>query len=101
MVKGASQMNRYFTSAAVAPAVAIGYTSTFCPLRVCSSKRTTIPPPIPELDPLDQMIFGSTGSGVAHPLSPPPTPCQSLRWMPSAPRLLLGPRYDPPSCLFP
>jgi len=25
------------------------------------------------------MMFGSTGSGVAHPLSPPSTPCHSLR----------------------
>ena len=38
-----------------------------------------MPPTLPEPVPLDQMILLSTGSGVANPLSPPPTGCQTLR----------------------
>ena len=36
----------------------------------------------PEPDALDQTMLGSFGSGVAKPLSPPPTACQSPRAMP-------------------
>ena len=66
-----------------------------------------MPPTLPEPDALDQIRFGSTGSGVAQPLSPPATVCHMLRGIPPPPppnppdRLLLGPRYDGPSCLLP
>src|SRR5438093_1846915 len=110
MANGAFQMKRYFTSPAGKPPVLSGYTSTFCPCRTRSSKRMTMPPRLPEPDAVDQMTFVSAGSGVAKPLSPPMTPCHSLRAIVPAPppppppppvRLLLGPRYDGPSCLLP
>src|SRR5688572_13719226 len=101
MRNGASQMNRYLRPAAGCPPVLSGHTSTFWPCRVRRSKRTTMPPRLPDPEAVDQMMFGSTGSGVAHPLSPPPTPCHSLRAIVLPERLLLGPRYDGPSCLFP
>ena len=34
---------------------------------------------MPEPDAVDQTMFGSTGSGVAQPLSPPPTECHMPR----------------------
>jgi hypothetical protein len=43
--------------------------------------RVTMPPRAPEPDALDQTMFGSLGSGVANPLSPPPTANQSPRAM--------------------
>ena len=51
-------------------------------------------------------MFGSVGSGVAHPLSPPPTWCHMPRGIPvmrrcPMMRLLLGPRYVGSSCLLP
>src|SRR6476659_7958040 len=101
MVKGASHTKRYWTSPAGYPPVLSGQTSTFWPIRVLKSKRTTIPPRLPEPDAVDQMMFGSTGSGVAHPLSPPCTPCHSLRAIVFPVLLLLGPRYEGPSCLLP
>src|SRR6478672_8182801 len=68
----------------------------------------TMPPTLPEPDALDQIKLGSVGSGVDQPLSPPATVCQALRGMmfpppppPPKMRLLLGPRYDGPSCLLP
>jgi hypothetical protein len=56
-----------------------------------------MPPTAPEPDAVDQTMFESFGSGVAQPLSPPPTACHIARGMlPSPPnpkmRLLLGPR---------
>src|SRR5215510_3963618 len=103
MVSGAFQTNLYFKSAA-GPFESSGHTSTFRKCRLFSSYRTTIPPTLPEPEALDQMMFGSTGSGVAHPLSPPPTVCHMDRGMvaprppprppPSSVRLLLGPRYE-------
>ena len=39
----------------------------------------TMPPTLPEPDALDQIRLGSTGSGVAQPLSPPATVCHMLR----------------------
>ena len=62
-----------------------------------------MPPTMPEPDAVDQMMFGSSGSGVAQPLSPPPTECHIARGMHAAlaSRLLLGPRYDGSSCLLP
>src|SRR5688572_20565505 len=60
-----------------------------------------MPPTLPEPDALDQIKLGSTGSGVAQPLSPPATVCHMLRGIVAPTRLLLGPRYDGPSCLFP
>src|SRR6267378_289496 len=98
---------RYFNSAAVEPLLWSGHTSTLraCPLR--KSKRSTIPPMLPEPEALDQMMLLSTGSGVAQPLSPPPTGCQALRGIcplppPNPPpRVLLGPRYDGSSCSLP
>src|SRR5689334_17734341 len=101
IVNGASQTNRYSTSAAACPPVLSGHTWTFWPVRVRSSKRITLPPRLPDPDAVDQMTFGSTGSGVAQPLSPPCTECHSLRGIVPPARLLLGPRYDGPSCLLP
>src|SRR5258707_1071454 len=103
-------MNLYFRSAG-RPFELSGHTSTLRPRRRCSSYRTTMPPTLPEPEALDQTMLGSTGSGVAQPLSPPPTVCHIDRGMtppprpprppPSSRRLLLGPRYDGPSCLLP
>src|SRR5712691_6096929 len=111
MVSGAFQMKRYFRSAG-APFELSGHTSTSRPRRRFSSYRTTMPPTLPDPEALDQTMFASTGSGVAQPLSPPPTVCHIDRGMmpprpppprppPSSSRLLLGPRYDGPSCLLP
>ena len=51
---------------------------------------------MPDPEALDQMMFGSVGSGVAQPLSPPPTECHMPREIPAlrppVTRLLLGPR---------
>ena len=57
-------------------------------------------------DALDQMMSGSSGSGVAHPLSPPPTDDHMPRTMPGKPSglpslLLLGPRVEGPSWRLP
>src|SRR5262249_11543597 len=35
-----------------------------------------MPPTLPEPEAVDQMMFGSAGSGVANPLSPPPIACR-------------------------
>src|SRR5690348_1042122 len=135
MVRGNSQLNRYFNSAAVEPLVCSGHTSTLRACMLRSSNTVTIPPTLPEPEALDQIMLGSTGSGVANPLSPPVTGCHTLREIgppegttgapprpplppsspPSSPaprpppppkrpppeRLLLGPRYELPSCLLP
>src|SRR5262252_368690 len=111
MVTGNSQLNRYFTSPALAPTVDSGHTSTSRAWRFFSSKRATEPPTLPEPVPVDQMMLLSTGSGVAKPLSPPPIACHKLREIcprPRAPssklencRLLLGPRHEGPSCRLP
>ncbi len=98
---GESQTNRYFTPAA-GPLDCLGQISTLRNCRRVSSKRTTMPPTIPEPEAVDQMMLGSVGSGVAQPLSPPPTACHCPRTMRPPPRrLLLGPRYVGSSCLFP
>src|SRR5215467_11637074 len=106
MVTGNSQLNRYFTSPALAPTVDSGHTSTSRAWRFLSSKRATAPPTLPAPVPVDQMMLLSTGSGVAKPLSLPATGCQTLRVIcePKKPpncKLLLGPRNDGPSCRFP
>src|SRR3989475_11389862 len=106
MVNGMVQTKRYFSSAAVDPLLWSGQTSTLRPCPVRKSKRSTMPPTLPEPEALDQMMLLSTGSGVAQPLSPPATDCQALRGMPPPKppppvRLLLGPRYEGPSCLLP
>src|SRR6185295_15296965 len=99
------QTNRYFNSPAGQPLVWSGHTSTLrdSPFRI--SKRSTIPPTLPDPEALDQTILLSAGSGVAQPLSPPATDCHALRGIPppNPPplRLLLGPRYEGPSCLLP
>src|SRR5439155_27134359 len=72
------QLKRYFKSAAVHPPVSSGHTSTLCDCPVANSKRSTMPPTLPDPEALDQMILLSTGSGVAQPLSPPATDCQAL-----------------------
>ncbi len=57
-----------------------------------------MPPTMPEPEAVDQTMFESFGSGVAQPLSPPPTAFHMARGMPGSPpkppsrRLLLGPR---------
>src|SRR5260221_4161028 len=98
---GASHTKRYFTSPALWPPVLSGETSTFCPWRARRSYRTTMPPRAPEPEAVDQITLVSTGSGVAQPLSPPSTPCHSLREICAPLRLLLGPRYDMPSSVLP
>ena len=73
-----------------------------------------MPPTEPEPEALDQMMSGSTGSGVAQPLSPPATECHSPRGMspgravsapPPPPNAASfefdGPRDEGPSCRFP
>src|ERR1051326_5636274 len=107
MVMGNSQLKRYFTSAAVAPLTCSGQTSTSRAWWLRSPQTNMAPLTLPQPDPLDQMMFGSVGSGVANPLSPPATGCHSEREMPPPkgpkppPTVLLGPRYDEPSCLLP
>src|SRR3972149_4323954 len=98
---GAPQMKRYYTPAAACPAVDCGHTSTLAPVRVRRSNRTTMPPRLPDPDAVDQTRFVSTGSGLPKPLSPPCPPCHMLRGICPPARLLLGPRYDGPSCRFP
>src|SRR5262249_20349297 len=103
MWNGASHTNRYFKSAG-GPFASSGHTSTLRSCRLFSSYLTTMPPTLPEPEAVDQMMLGSTGSGVANPLSPPPIECHMPRgiWLPPPPpprppslrRLLLGPRYD-------
>src|SRR3970282_2303855 len=61
----------------------------------------TMPPTLPDPDALAQTMLGSTGSGVDQPLSPPAIVCHMARGMAPPSRLLLGPRYDGPSCLLP
>src|SRR5499427_3866469 len=111
MVTGNSQLNRYFTSPALAPTVDSGHTSTSRAWRFFSSKRATQPPTLPEPVPVDQMMLLSAGSGVAKPLSPPPIECHRLRGIcppppppppkPPNSRLLLGPRQEGPSWRLP
>ena len=95
MSRGASHTKRYFTPSA-GPFDCCGHTSTLRNCRRFSSKRTTMPPTMPLPEAVLQMMFGSTGSGVAQPLSPPPTECHMPREMPAlrppCTRLLLGPR---------
>src|SRR5579864_2104856 len=76
---GNSQLKRNLSSAAGAPLVCSGHISTLRAWRLRSSKTVTIPPTLPEPEALDQMMLGSTGSGVEKPLSPPVTECQALR----------------------
>src|SRR5690349_9168738 len=110
MANGAVHTKRYLRSAG-GPFAWSGHTSTSRIWRRLSSYRTTMPPTLPDPDAVDQTTFGSTGSGVAKPLSPPPIECHMPRGIPDRPppppprppsssRLLLGPRYDGPSCLF-
>src|ERR1700674_1820697 len=106
MVSGNVPPKRYFRSAAGHPTVACGQTSTVRVVFVRRSYRVTSPPPLPEPDPLDQTMFGSPGSGVVQPLSPPPTVVQRPRGMPGVPSglpnlLLLGPRVEGPSWRLP
>src|SRR5581483_2744449 len=104
---GMVQLNRYLTSAAGDPSGLSGQISTLRDTPVLVLWRTTMPPTLPEPEAVDQTSVGSVGSGVANPLSPPPTVTHKLRGMPppKPPKppslLLLGPRYDGPSCLFP
>ena len=95
MWSGASQTKRYFTPSA-GPLDCWGHTSTLRNMRRFSSNRTTMPPTMPEPEAVDQITFGSVGSGVAQPLSPPPTECHIPRLIPAlrppCTRLLLGPR---------
>src|SRR5574341_2144200 len=103
MVSGASHTNRYLSSAGGQPPVLTGQTSTWCAWRVFRSMRVTIPPTEPEPEAVDHTISGSSGSGVAQPLSPPATENHSERGMVPPPppkppvRLLLGPRSACPA----
>ena len=69
-----------------------------------------MPPMLPDPDPLDHTRFPSTVSGVAKPLSPPPTLTECPRVMlgnstpakkKSPARELLGTMADGPSCRLP
>src|SRR5919112_4456921 len=79
IVRGSVQTKRYFRLSAGQPIVDCGHTSTSFTTPVRRSMRDTMPPTLPEPDALDQTRFVSTVSGVAHPLSPPPTLRQSPR----------------------
>src|SRR5882762_2435789 len=102
---GKVQLKRYFKSPAGTPTVVSGQISTSRAWRVRSSKRSTVPPRLPNPVPVDQTMLLSTGSGIAQPLSPPATECQSPRGIGPASassdclpiRLWLGPRVDGPS----
>src|SRR6185503_20139501 len=106
---GKSHTKRYFTSAAAWPFVLTGHTSTSRVRLAATSVRTTMPPTLPRPDAVDHTMLGSTGSGVAHPLSPPPTEYQTPRGMSAPPVIpaalanfeLLGPHVDGPSCMLP
>src|SRR5260370_19874194 len=117
-VSGNVQLKRYFSSAAGQPVVRRGQTSRVRVVLVRASQRVTTPPRLPVPVPLDQTMSGSWGSGVAQPLSLPPTMDHMPRVMSgssaSTPRslssgvsafrpclLLLGPRVDGPSCRLP
>src|SRR5574339_997279 len=92
---------RYLSDSAGQPPVLCGHTSTLRMMRVRTSMRVTMPPRAPEPDALDQTMFGSLGSGVANPLSPPPTANQSPRAILLPYSELLGPRDEGPSCRLP
>jgi hypothetical protein len=102
-------LKRYFRSPAAVPTVVSGQISTSRAIRVRSSKRSTVPPRLPNPVPLAQTMLLSVGSGIAQPLSPPATECHIPRGIGPATsssdclarRLLLGPRVDGPSCRLP
>src|SRR5512143_2843891 len=105
-VSGAFQTKRYRALSAGAPATFSGHTSTMCDTLLRTSKRVTMPPMLPVPDALDHTRLPSTVSGVAQPLSPPPTVRHIPRTIPgnveSPPvRALLGPIALGPSCRFP
>src|SRR5262245_59716259 len=81
MSNGESHTKRYFTPSA-GPFDWFGHISTFLNCRRSSSKRTTMPPTMPDPDAVDHTSFEFTGSGVAQPLSPPPTECHIPRGIP-------------------
>src|SRR2546428_3666069 len=89
MWNGIVQLNRYLMSAGGHPSGLSGQISTLRDMPVFVLCRTTMPPTLPEPDAVDQTSVGSTGSGVANPLSPPPTLDHMLRGM-------LPPRPPPP-----
>src|SRR6267378_2004312 len=101
IVSGNVHTKRYFTAAAGYPIVACGQTSVERAIPVRTSYRETIPPTLPNPDADDHTMFESTGSGVAHPLSPPPTVSHIPRGMSPPVRLLLGPRAEGPSWRLP
>src|SRR6266581_3517467 len=105
MVSGKVHTNRYLRLSAVQPTVDSGQTSTFCVMPVRMLYFVTIPPTLPNPDALDHTRFVSTGSGVAQPLSPPPTVRHMPLVMLPSPSpftfALLGPIADGPSCRFP
>src|SRR6185436_4509520 len=106
-VTGAVHTKRYLRLSAGHPMVASGQISTFCVSFVRRSYRVMIPPMEPEPDPLDHTRLPSTVSGVAHPLSPPPTVSAWPRTIvgmsrPKSPaRELLGTMADGPSWRLP
>src|SRR4051812_13015497 len=88
MCSGASHTKRYLTFSA-GPFSCAGQTSTLRSWRRFSSNRMTMPPTMPEPDAVDHTSLELVGSGVAHPLSPPPTECHMPREIPP-------PRPPPP-----
>src|SRR5512133_2055073 len=99
---GAAQFQRYFTSAGFQPYVGSGHGETMrdCPVAIFT--RLIWPSKQPS-----QTMLLSLGSGVAKPLSQPPTWYQSPAVMPPpkpprpAARLLLGPLKVLPSWRLP
>src|ERR1044071_4630699 len=103
MVSGKFQTKRYLISPAGHPIGPSGQTSTFCARPVRTAHRATTPP-APHPAALDQTVLGSSGSGVAQPLSPPATEWKRLRGMVPSPvpsLLLLGPIAEGPSWRLP
>src|SRR5437899_490778 len=79
---GMVQLKRYFTSPAGHPSGLSGHISTLRDMPALTSYRATMPPTLPAPDAVDQTMLLSKGSGVANPLSPPPTVCHIERGMP-------------------
>src|SRR5438045_738070 len=107
MVSGKVHTKRYFRLSAAQPMVDWGQMSRLCETLVRRSQSVAMPPTLPHPEALDHTRFPSTVSGVAHPLSPPPTvwhtPRDRLAEYASRKlaRGLLGHIADGPSCRLP
>src|SRR3972149_3461833 len=105
IARGNVHWKRYSSFSAGQPTVLSGQISTRCTCLVFSLKRSTIPPTLPRPDAVAQTMSLSMGSGMANPLSPPPTECHRLLGIgpgpspenPAERRPLEGPRGEGPS----